>query len=179
MTLVACHECQKKVSSEAKNCPNCGAPIKAPKSETGGIGWGMGCLGVLAAAMLIGQIFGSSNESAGTTDAPRTELNTTSVPVDAKEIPVWSDTKARYWELERGGSDNRPTILTMRNGPSGTSYASREYNCSAHTFRYLAEGDSRNDMYVKTPPEAFAVLVEGSISDVVGHYICNNQRTPR
>jgi rRNA maturation endonuclease Nob1 len=28
MTMQKCHECEKDVSSEAKNCPNCGAPVK-------------------------------------------------------------------------------------------------------------------------------------------------------
>jgi len=32
MSLHQCHECKKEVSSEAKLCPNCGAPVKKPTS---------------------------------------------------------------------------------------------------------------------------------------------------
>jgi hypothetical protein len=31
MTLISCHDCEKKVSSQAKACPNCGARLK-PRS---------------------------------------------------------------------------------------------------------------------------------------------------
>jgi hypothetical protein len=34
MSLQQCHECKKDVSSEAKLCPNCGAPVKKPTSIT-------------------------------------------------------------------------------------------------------------------------------------------------
>ena len=32
MSLQQCHECKNNVSSEAKTCPNCGAPVKKPTS---------------------------------------------------------------------------------------------------------------------------------------------------
>jgi hypothetical protein len=41
MGLQQCHECKKDVSSEAKLCPNCGAPVKKPTSITTKIGVGL------------------------------------------------------------------------------------------------------------------------------------------
>jgi uncharacterized membrane protein YvbJ len=34
MALIKCKECGKEVSSEAKNCPNCGYPITSTKKES-------------------------------------------------------------------------------------------------------------------------------------------------
>ncbi len=31
MALIECHECKKQISSEAANCPGCGAKVKIPK----------------------------------------------------------------------------------------------------------------------------------------------------
>lgn len=30
MALIDCYECEKQVSDQAVNCPNCGAPLKKP-----------------------------------------------------------------------------------------------------------------------------------------------------
>lgn len=38
MALVKCKECNKEVSNQAKNCPNCGAKIKKPIGILGWIG---------------------------------------------------------------------------------------------------------------------------------------------
>ena len=32
MTLMQCNECGKEVSTKARECPNCGAPVKAKKA---------------------------------------------------------------------------------------------------------------------------------------------------
>ncbi|KPK64544.1 hypothetical protein AMJ83_02245 [candidate division WOR_3 bacterium SM23_42] len=40
MTLIQCRECQKEISTEAKNCPHCGAPFPARKKWKGsGFEW--------------------------------------------------------------------------------------------------------------------------------------------
>jgi hypothetical protein len=48
MSLIACPECGKSVSSEAPNCPSCGYPIKPIPTPTPakmtGLWWGLGCL---------------------------------------------------------------------------------------------------------------------------------------
>jgi hypothetical protein len=47
MAMTACHECGKKVSNKAKSCPHCGAKNPGRKKQKG-IGWGPGCLIILA-----------------------------------------------------------------------------------------------------------------------------------
>jgi len=52
MALKKCRECGKKVSTKAKNCPNCGAPVKTSNS--------VGCLTIIVAItalVLIGSLF--------------------------------------------------------------------------------------------------------------------------
>ena len=48
MALQKCHECGKKVSTEAERCPNCGAPVILKKKE----GWQPGCFGYIAIIFL-------------------------------------------------------------------------------------------------------------------------------
>ncbi len=47
MAMTACHECGKEVSNKAKSCPHCG--VKNPgREKQKGIGWGPGCLIIIA-----------------------------------------------------------------------------------------------------------------------------------
>lgn len=48
MALKKCKECGKEVSTEAKTCPNCGAPVKTKSS--------VGCLTIIAIIFVIGMI---------------------------------------------------------------------------------------------------------------------------
>ena len=168
LALFPCKECQKDISSEASNCPNCGVPLRggSPRAE-GCAKVGVGCITVLIVASLIGQC--SATTVGNNNGTSRSDEG--GVPPGAVEISVWSDSKARYWELSRGGTSTAPTNVTRRVGPSGTSYAEREYDCSNHTFRYLAEGDSLAGMISKAN-ERMSTLVEGSISDIMWHYVC-------
>lgn len=48
MALKKCKECGKEVSTKAKECPNCGAPVKSSRA--------VGCLTIIAIIFLIGII---------------------------------------------------------------------------------------------------------------------------
>ncbi len=55
MAMTACHECGKEVSNKAKSCPHCG--VKSPgKEKQKGIGWGPGCL-IIIALIIVGSLF--------------------------------------------------------------------------------------------------------------------------
>ncbi|HEU4457183.1 MAG TPA: hypothetical protein VFR81_29205 [Longimicrobium sp.] len=89
-------------------------------------------------------------------------------------IPVTSDPGATYhllrWSTMPGG--NREA-LTRRDGRSGTSYARREIDCEARTFRYLGEGDSEAEAEADSPdPGDMGELVPPSISAQVADYVC-------
>ncbi len=49
MPLVICRECQATVSSIARQCPNCGAPMNAPYFR--GV---MGCISLLVLTPVVG-----------------------------------------------------------------------------------------------------------------------------
>jgi hypothetical protein len=36
-------------------------------------------------------------------------------------------------------------VVSRRDGPSGTSFARREINCAGYSYRYLGEGDTREE----------------------------------
>jgi hypothetical protein len=166
MALKPCRECRREVSTTAKTCPNCGAPNPVGRTPAR-----VGCLwifGVVLAAILV---IGYLSDEPSTTTVPLAPPAGTQGELSG-EISVPSDPNSRYFALERGGTATMPTITTRRVGPSGTSYSRREYDCRAQTFRYLGEGDSREEMEASQPQRDMTPLVSGSISYYVGRAAC-------
>ena len=65
-------------------------------------------------------------------------------------------------------------MISERIGPSGTSYAIREVNCEANTFRYMGEGDTLEEATNNVDDSAtMSPLVDGSISDYIVKAACN------
>lgn len=90
-------------------------------------------------------------------------------------IPVTSDPAgATYYLLDWSEQpDGNRVALTRREGRSGTSFARREINCEARTFRYLGEGETRTEAEADSPNRGdMAELVPGSISSEVADYVC-------
>jgi hypothetical protein len=120
----------------------------------------------LSAILLIGAC-GRTNEEASAAHVAEVE-------VEGEPIPVESDSRATYqlvsWsELPNGHRE----ALTRRDGSSGTSYARREIDCARKRFRYLGEGDTRQEAEAKTQDLGkMAELVPGSISSEVSEFVC-------
>jgi hypothetical protein len=90
-------------------------------------------------------------------------------------IPVTSDPGSATYYLIRWStkSNGNREALTRREGRSGTSYARREIDCAARTFRYLGEGDTRAEAEADAPdPGNMGELVPGSISTEVADFVC-------
>jgi hypothetical protein len=87
-------------------------------------------------------------------------------------LSVPSDAKATYFILERGGSADKPTLVTKRVGPSGTSYSKRLFDCSARTWKYLGDGETLEEMRNSKPDAAMTGLVTGSIADYMWKAAC-------
>lgn len=96
----------------------------------------------------------------------------------AQPIAVPSDPRASYSAVERRSlGPDRVEIITRREGPSGVTFARREVDCRALTFRYLGEGDTlAQARRPGPPPTRMAQLVEGSISYHVVHFACAGGR---
>jgi len=94
----------------------------------------------------------------------------TSLPADSFTIP--SDPKGVYVVLEKGGNGNERTILTKREGPSGTTYSKRLYNCAENTVKYLGTGSSVAAMNASPADPRMAPITEFSIAHYLGLKAC-------
>ncbi len=94
--------------------------------------------------------------------------------ISGTPIDVPSDPKAHYrllrWsKMENGNREG----LTKRVGPIGTTFARRELNCRTMEFRYLAEGDSLDQVEQSAAnADDMAPMTQGSISSYVGKFVC-------
>jgi hypothetical protein len=97
---------------------------------------------------------------------PQTEGEPIPVPGD----PAHASYQLVGWsEMPNGHRE----ALTRRDGTSGTSYARREIDCSKQQFRYLGEGDTRQEAEEDlSNPDEMAELVPGSISSEVAAFVC-------
>jgi len=120
---------------------------------------------ILIASLLLCACGGKRGESS----APVSEID-----VEGESVPVNSDPRAAYqlvhWsEMPNGHRE----ALTRRDGTSGTSYARREIDCVGKRFRYLGEGDTKQQAEVDAPnPGQMADLLPGSISSEVSGFAC-------
>jgi hypothetical protein len=100
-----------------------------------------------------------------------------SVTVAASKPPynlhVPSDPNATFTVLEIGSKGNLATIITKRDGKSGTTYSQRAYDCSANKVMYLGSGETLDEMRSSKPDDHFSPIVDGSIADYVGNEACN------
>ncbi len=89
---------------------------------------------------------------------------------EGKPINVVSDPGVTYHLLESSKMPNgNLEIVTRRDGSSGTSFARREVDCDAMTFRYLGEGDSLAEAKHDSPnigemSEAMSTSISGEVS---------------
>jgi hypothetical protein len=83
-----------------------------------------------------------------------------------------SDPKGEYVVLEKGGEGNERTIVTKREGPSGTTFSKRLYNCADNTVKYLGTGDSMAAMAASPADPNMTPIYEGSIAYHVGLKAC-------
>lgn len=120
-------------------------------------------------------IFGGPSTSEATAVGPSADIAsniTKQVPGGYLDVP--SDPKAEYFVLEiKSLRQGLREITTRREGPSGTSFATRQVQCRPFKFRYVAEGDTYETLK-RDDSSPFAPLLEGSISDVISRYACDN-----
>lgn len=106
---------------------------------------------------------------------PVTSAQPTGDAAGGTVFDVPSDARARYFLLNvEPGSGGNIVATTRREGPSGITYARREIDCNAQTFRYIGEGDTLEQAKQPAPnPGDMGPLVDGSISDVSVKFACS------
>jgi len=89
------------------------------------------------------------------------------------KLHVPSDPNATFTVLEIGSKGNLATIMTKREGKSGTTYSQRAYDCSARKVMYLGSGETLGEMRSSKPDDHLSPIVDSSIADYVGNEACN------
>lgn len=83
-----------------------------------------------------------------------------------------TDSKASYTVLDNSRDGSMATITTKREGPSGTSYSKRLYDCTAWTVKYLGDGETIEQMNNSSPDPNMAPIVDRSIAFYIGQKAC-------
>jgi hypothetical protein len=168
-----CRACREEIHRKATVCPHCRS------KQRRGAG-----LGLVLSFTLVGA-FSVLSLNPPPATRPAKVPNTSSVAsernlnratpaafVAEETIVIPSDTKARYFPLERGGTATDPTLVTKRVGPSGTSFSQRLFDCRAGTFKYLGDGATLAEMRNSQPNANMTALVDGSIADYLWRHAC-------
>ncbi|HBU6577870.1 hypothetical protein [Klebsiella oxytoca] len=90
----------------------------------------------------------------------------------ATTISIPTDSKAKYTIIDKSLNGSMATITTMREGPSGTSYSQRLYDCTSWTVKYLGDGDTLEQMKASKPDEGMSPIVDNSIAYYIGQKAC-------
>ena len=94
-------------------------------------------------------------------------------PFDVPSDPRASYRLLKWSKMQNGNLE----AVTVREGPSGTSFARREIDCENQTFRYLGEGDTLSEAMRDSPNIGeMSGLVEGSIAAVTVDVVCSQAR---
>ncbi len=92
--------------------------------------------------------------------------------VSATTISIPTDSKAKYTIIDKAMNGSMATITTMREGPSGTSYSRRLYDCTNWTVKYLGDGDTMEQVKASKPDENMSPIVDNSIAYYIGQRAC-------
>jgi len=87
-----------------------------------------------------------------------------------------SDPYGKYKFLKMSAMDLNLMVVTERTGKGGSvTYSTREIDCDAKTFRYLAEGDTLEQMQsrIGTTKDQMGPLTEESISSYIAGHACD------
>ena len=118
-----------------------------------------------------------NKDPSGIKEIPKTRDKTVNSEV---QIPVPSDSNATYTLIKLQRIKGNLLVVSKRVGTSGTSFSSREVDCSNSVFRYLGEGDTIREMEDNTlyrfkhNPNKMGLLITGSISAYISTFACSH-----
>ncbi len=93
----------------------------------------------------------------------------------AAEYPIDLKTDLRdskFFVVEKGGTENNPTVVVKRVSSTKTSYTKRQFDCNARTVKTLGRGDSLESLADAEPEKVASPMKEGSIADQLGKHVC-------
>ncbi|MGP1517515.1 MAG: hypothetical protein ACTTJV_07835, partial [Ottowia sp.] len=115
----------------------------------------------------------SGDASPHSTQPPSASLPATQAENKKDVFRIPSDPTGVYKILDiyQENKNANVQITTRRAGKSGTSYSAREYDCQRNMVRYLADGNTLEELKVPKPGE-WAAIVDGSIAAYIGERAC-------
>ena len=134
------------------------------------------CIVVLfVAVILLGKCVAEDEPDYSDISRPIEGFDSPSLPEtdEGFAISAPSDPGARYRILEIESLPNgNLEVVSRRDGPSGTSFARREIDCVAYAFRYLGEGDTRDEAMLDRSSQNMGPLTGSSASSDVANAAC-------
>jgi hypothetical protein len=118
---------------------------------------------------LNGNVLTDTGMSVGGFDSPTLPPATQGEAVSVPSDPGATYRLLRWSPLPNGNLE----AVTRRDGRSGTSFARREIDCDAMTFRYLGEGNTMDEALADSPnPGQMGELTSQSISTYISEFVC-------
>lgn len=90
-------------------------------------------------------------------------------------IDIKTDVKGQYFVVDKGGTENNPTLVVKRNWSKGNHYIKRVFDCRARTVKYLGEGATVEEMNEPLPEQKMTPIVAGSIPDQLARHVCEGR----
>ncbi len=103
-------------------------------------------------------------------------LGALSALADDTPIDIQTDLEGQYFLVEQGGSPGKPTLVVKRVATGITHYVKREFDCAAHTVRYLGEGENLEELATSQPDSSEEnPITAGSIPDQLARLVCPDE----
>jgi hypothetical protein len=99
-------------------------------------------------------------------------LGPLSAVADDTPIDIKTDVQGQYFLVEQAGTAANPTLVVKRAQPGYNHYIKREFDCAAHTVRFLGEGESLDEMNAAQPDAEASPIKEGTIPDQLSRLVC-------
>ena len=87
-------------------------------------------------------------------------------------ISIPTDSRATYTVIQKGSQGVLKTIVTKREGSSGTTFSERLYDCENGTVKYIGTGDTIEQMRSSSPDPNMSPVVDKSIAFYIGKEAC-------
>ena len=99
-------------------------------------------------------------------------LGSLSALAEDTPIEIKTDLEGQYFIVEKGGTAEQPTLVVKRAAPGYNHFVKREFDCAAHTVRYLGEGDSLEEMTAAQPDAEASAIEKDTIPDQLARQVC-------
>jgi hypothetical protein len=87
-------------------------------------------------------------------------------------LDIRTDLHGKFYLVEQAGSSNNPTLVIKSVSGDYSDYSKREFDCSAHTARFLSTGKSLQALVPINPESSMSPIEPDSINDQLSRLVC-------